>query len=89
MLKVQRQEELVRLCNTTGLLTVNEAAEILGTSPMTIRRDMEELAKDGRIERVLEHPCGTTVINACGSYVLDLPDETIGGRHGIFRVAEA
>ena len=43
----------------------------------------------GRIERVLEHPCGTTVINACGSYVLDLPDETIGGRHGIFRVAEA
>lgn len=52
MLKVQRQEELVRLCNTTGLLTVNEAAEILGTSPMTIRRDMEELAKEGRIERV-------------------------------------
>ena len=43
----------------------------------------------GRIERVLEHPCGTTVINACGSYVLDLPDETIGGRRGIFRVAEA
>ena len=43
----------------------------------------------GRIERVREHPCGTTVINACGSYVLDLPDETIGGRRGIFRVAEA
>lgn len=52
MLKVQRQEEIVRLCNSTGLLTVNEAAELLGTSPMTIRRDMEELARDHRVERV-------------------------------------
>lgn len=52
MLKVQRQEEIVRLCNATGLLTVAEAAELLGASPMTIRRDMDELAKRGSIARV-------------------------------------
>ena len=39
----------------------------------------------GRIERVREHPCGTTIINTCGSYVLDFPDEAIGERHGLFR----
>ena len=40
----------------------------------------------GRIERVREHPCGTTIVNACGSYVLDIPDESIGGRSGLFGV---
>lgn len=39
----------------------------------------------GRIERVREHPCGATIINACGSYVLDIPDETIPERRGLFR----
>lgn len=39
----------------------------------------------GRIERVREHPCGTTIVNVCGSYVLDLPDETIRERRGLFR----
>ena len=40
----------------------------------------------GRIERVREHPCGTTIVNVCGSYVLEIPDETIGGRSGLFGV---
>ncbi|HJB54506.1 MAG TPA: metallophosphoesterase family protein [Candidatus Olsenella avistercoris] len=40
----------------------------------------------GRIERVREHPYGTTIVNACGSYVLDIPDESIGGRSGLFGV---
>lgn len=40
----------------------------------------------GRIERVCEHPCGTTIVNVCGSYVLEIPDETIGGRSGLFGV---
>ena len=40
----------------------------------------------GRIERVREHPCGTTIVNCCGSYVLDIPDDAIGGRGGLFPV---
>ena len=40
----------------------------------------------GRIERVREHPCGTTLVNCCGSYVLDIPDDAIGGRGGLFPV---
>ena len=39
----------------------------------------------GRIERVREHPSGTTIINTCGSYVLDIPDDTIEPRGGLFR----
>lgn len=42
----------------------------------------------GRIERVREHPCGTTVVNCCGSYVLDIPDETIPRGRGLFRIPE-
>ena len=40
----------------------------------------------GRIERVREHPCGTTIINCCGSYVLDIPDDSLPERRGIFGV---
>ncbi len=40
----------------------------------------------GRIQRIHEHPCGTTIVNACGSYVLDIPDESIEKHGGIFRV---
>ncbi len=29
----------------------------------------------GRIERVRERACGTTVINACGAQIIDLPDD--------------
>ena len=39
----------------------------------------------GRIERVREHPSGTTIVNACGSYLLDLPDDSIPERRGLFR----
>ena len=40
----------------------------------------------GRIERVREHPSGATIINACGSYVLDIPEETIPEHRGFFGV---
>ena len=31
----------------------------------------------GRVSRELAHPCGTRVINACGGYIFDYPDEQI------------
>lgn len=40
----------------------------------------------GRIARSLEHPCGTTIVNACGSFTLDIPEESIERRTGIFHV---
>ena len=39
----------------------------------------------GRIGRVREHPSGATTINVCGSYLLDVPDESIRPRKGLFR----
>ena len=40
----------------------------------------------GRVARSLEHPCGTTIVNACGSFTLDIPEESIERRTGIFHV---
>ena len=39
----------------------------------------------GRIERVREHACGTTIVNAFGSHVIEIPDEDIVQRGGLFR----
>ncbi len=52
MLKSQRQDALVALVNEVASLTVNEAAERLDVSPMTIRRDFEELSDAGVLVRV-------------------------------------
>lgn len=34
----------------------------------------------GRVERVRKHPCGTTVVNACGAQILDIPDDVFPQR---------
>ena len=52
MMKVQRQDQLERLINARGMLSVQEAADILDSSPITVRRDMDELAEEHRIARV-------------------------------------
>ena len=39
----------------------------------------------GRVQRVREHPSGTTIVNVCGSYVLDIPDEDLRRHGGLFR----
>lgn len=38
----------------------------------------------GRISRTLEHPCGTELVNACGHQFIDIPDEQIQQRGGLF-----
>lgn len=52
MLKDERQEAIVALCNQRNSLTVREAAKALKISDMTARRDFDELAEEGRIIRV-------------------------------------
>ena len=52
MLKEERQDSIVSLCNERKSLTVRETAKALGTSEMTVRRDFDELAAQGRIARV-------------------------------------
>lgn len=52
MLKTERREALVALCNKSGAVTVKMAAQTLGVSTVTIRRDFEELDAEGRLERV-------------------------------------
>lgn len=39
-----------------------------------------------RVARRLEHPSGTTIVNACGSQLIDIPDESVSRRGGLFSV---
>ncbi len=52
MLKKERLQKIVERVNETGIVTVNEIIEALGVSDMTVRRDLDELAKEGLVNRV-------------------------------------
>ena len=52
MLKAERQEQIVQRLTANGTATVGAIARALQVSEMTIRRDLEELAERGIIERV-------------------------------------
>ena len=52
MLKAERQDRIVEMCRVRGTVSVHEIATTLGVSDMTVRRDLEELSDEGRIERL-------------------------------------
>lgn len=52
MIKNQRQEKLLDLLKINNMMSVSELSEILGTSKMTIRRDLENFQQHGIIEKV-------------------------------------
>lgn len=51
MLKTERLENLLELCQQQGSLSVKQAARSFGISEMTARRDFDELASAGRVIR--------------------------------------
>ena len=52
MIKAERQDKVRQLLEEQGTVSVKEISDALGVSDMTIRRDLEELANLGEIERV-------------------------------------
>lgn len=52
MLKTERQQSILAMCDRYGTITVKFIQEILDVSDMTIRRDLEELAKKKQLLRV-------------------------------------
>ena len=52
MIKAERQDKVRQLLEEQGTVSVKEISDTLGVSDMTIRRDLEELASLGEIERV-------------------------------------
>ena len=52
MLKKERQERILELVNESEYLTNSEIASILDVSEMTIRRDISELDKEGKVNRL-------------------------------------
>ncbi|MGC2930663.1 DeoR family transcriptional regulator, partial [Enterococcus faecium] len=52
MLKKERLLTIVEMVNKKGILTVNEIINQLVVSDMTVRRDLDELEKSGKLLRV-------------------------------------
>jgi DeoR/GlpR family transcriptional regulator of sugar metabolism len=51
MLAPERQQKIINLISETGSVQVDELARVMDVSLMTIRRDLEKLRQDGRIDR--------------------------------------
>ena len=52
MLAKQRQERILETVRDRGAARIGELAGLLGVSDMTVRRDLDALARDGLIEKV-------------------------------------
>ena len=52
MLARQRQERILEQVRLTGGARVSDLVDLLGVSDMTVRRDIEQLARRGLVERV-------------------------------------
>ncbi len=52
MLKNERKDAIVKIVNESGTATVNEIAELLNVSEMTVRRDLTDLSREGHLQRV-------------------------------------
>lgn len=51
MPKSTRSEEILRLVNTRGSISIQELSELIYASPSTVRRELEQLEKQGLLRR--------------------------------------
>ncbi len=47
----ERRDQIISLIDTNRTISVNELAKILNVTSVTIRKDLDALALEGRIER--------------------------------------
>lgn len=52
MLKKERLVKIAQKVNQNGIITIQEIMDELGVSDMTVRRDLDELEKSGKLLRV-------------------------------------
>ncbi|MDN6625808.1 MAG: DeoR/GlpR family DNA-binding transcription regulator [Pisciglobus halotolerans] len=52
MLKSERLSSIIETLDSAGVLTVQHIVEQLGVSDMTVRRDLDELSKQGKLIRI-------------------------------------
>jgi DeoR/GlpR family transcriptional regulator of sugar metabolism len=52
LLKGERQQRILELLAASGRVVATELQDVLGVSPYTVRRDLDELADAGRLQRV-------------------------------------
>ncbi|HES8156136.1 TPA: DeoR/GlpR transcriptional regulator, partial [Streptococcus pyogenes] len=52
MLKRERLLKITEIVNEQGIVTVNDIIQTLNVSDMTVRRDLDELEKAGKLIRI-------------------------------------
>lgn len=72
MIENSRQSEIVKLINQKGKVTVKELASLYFISPSTIRRDLQELAKQNLIIKVQS---GAIAVNYSDNIVFEQTDQ--------------
>lgn len=63
MLATERKAKIIELLNKTGNLKINELSRILRVSPVTARKDLEKLEREGLLNRT--HGGATVLELAC------------------------
>src|SRR5437764_11647672 len=82
MLTRQRKEYLLDLLRKTGQIVAKTVSQELGLSEDTIRRDLRELAAEGRLQRVHGGalPASPAVVNLAGRQRLGTEGKAAIGR---------
>lgn len=57
MIKAERQERIKEMVSSKGTVTIGDMVRELGVSNMTVRRDLDELSRDGQLVRVHGGAC--------------------------------
>ncbi len=76
MLAAQRRERILAQVRKSGAVRVSELTQSLGVSDMTIRRDLEVLARHGLIEKVHGGATATSSTNEPGFETKQLQERT-------------
>lgn len=86
MLTEKRFEEILRLVETKGMVTVQELKELLNTSESTIRRDLNTLHNNGKLVKVFG---GAVSLDAhYRTKDIEVPDRKEMNREEKLRIAE-
>lgn len=81
MISAERKDAVLRELRLRGSLKVNEFAHRLGISPITLRRDLQELERDGRLTRV--HGGATSVQQTASAPPMELNSRQLAASFGL------
>lgn len=89
MLTQKRQEEILKLLEKKGSVTLQELKEYLHTSESTIRRDLNMLGAEGKLQKVFGGAVALEAVNAEDEHVTKREEKNLEEKMRIARYAAA